>query len=263
MAGIDNNWHTDKSPRRKVTGSLDASCSGTWLSCSCNITQSPTASGWSHYNDIILLYVDSTLVSSTSIPMSGTNSRSLSWSGNVSVGNHTVWVAMKCGDSTCKATPNKYYNPVTVGSVTVTAVNPYGEPTSYYVTPNTKIGRVGVTNYSMSYGITLGNGGVLDWTNAEIYPYSTRWHYGKWNNVSGIAGSRKKSWGVSGGSSTYKLDSANFSHGSRYRLAIHFSDCHYEWISGDDKTIYTYQEPKIDTTLTISTPQAQNAASRK
>lgn len=259
MAGINSNWHTNKAPRRKVTGSVDASCSGTWLSCSCSITQSQTAYGHSDFSDNIRLCVDGSAVSSASIPMVGTNSRSLSWSGNVSVGGHTVSVQMQCGDSACPV--GKYNNPVTVGSVWVEASNPYGEPTVYSVTPTTQIGRVDVTNYGLNYTITLGNLGSLDWVDGEIYPYSTTWNYGKWNNVSGISGSRKDKFSLSGGSGSYKLQTPNFSSGERYRLAIHFSDCHYEWISGDDKIIYTYQEPKIKNILSIARTQPQNAIS--
>lgn len=259
MAVISSAWHTNKAPRRRVDGSVDASCSGTYLSCSCSVTQSQTASGWSELSDNIWLCVDGTIVSSTSIPMVGTNTRTLSWGGYVSEGGHTVTVRMQCGDGTCPV--GKHSNPVTVGTVTVTASNPYGEPTSYYVTPNTQIGRVDVTNYSLSYSITLGNLGELDWVDAEIYPYNTTWGWGKWDNVSGIAGSRKKAFSVSNGSGSYKLDSASFASGQRYRLAIHFSDKHYQWISGDDKVIYTYQEPKLKNSLTLQKSQPQNAIS--
>lgn len=85
--------------------------------------------GWSSYNDAVLLYIDSTLIGSASIPMTGTNTRSLSGSLGVSPGNHTISVKMQCGDyQSCPI--NAHNNPITVGSITFYVPNPDVPPTN-------------------------------------------------------------------------------------------------------------------------------------
>ena len=109
----------------------------------------------------------------------------------------------------------------------------------------------------------MGNGGTLDWVGLCIFPYSETWSNGKTNNISNAGNyvSRTSVSTVLSGSYSYVLKSLNssFSHGSRYRTAIRFSDNNYEFLSGSDKVIYTYQEPTINTTVTTKYSAPQNA----
>ena len=124
--------------------------------------------------------------------------------------------------------------------------NPYSEPTSYNLTVSPTIGKVDNTTFSGSHSITLGSGGVLDWVLLLVFPY-TSWNYGRWDYVSSsVRNSVLASFNAptsASGTTNFTLSSGTFSDGARYKVAIRFSDNHYEWISGDDDTIYTYLKP--------------------
>ncbi|MBQ3422836.1 MAG: hypothetical protein IJH34_14525 [Romboutsia sp.] len=126
--GIDDNWHTDYPPRRKVEGTLSASYDGLTISCSTDINQYNTATGYSAYSDIIHLQIDGVDVDSTTVPMVPGGSRSLSGSRTVDPGIHTITVVMECGDSaSCPYTPG--YTKI-VGSITFDVPSPEVPPTN-------------------------------------------------------------------------------------------------------------------------------------
>ena len=132
----------------------------------------------------------------------------------------------------------------------------YGEPTDYSLTFPEIVRDDKTTN--MTYSIQCGTSGEIDWIDYEVYPGTTRWSYGKWDNVSSIAGSRLKStrfyaYNGSGNRPTSKSGQQGISlgvgSGKAYRLAIHFSDCWHQWISGDDDYFRTYTKPTISASI--------------
>ena len=137
-----------------------------------------------------------------------------------------------------------------VGYAEVPVYNPYTEPSTYAVTSYNKIVRGGADS-TVNYEIQCGTGGAIHWARKELYKEGTSWQYGKYANVeSAISGNcvyteyslqpNDNMWANGSYSTTITLPSE---HHKKYKLAIRFSDCHHQWISGDDKNIYTYTQP--------------------
>lgn len=140
---------------------------------------------------------------------------------------------------------------LTISGKTInTGYKSYSEPTSYYTTTSPQIGKVDSTTFNTAYKLSLGTGGVLDWVEIKAFPFSTTWSYGKYANISSsVKNTCIKTWGANkstDSSLNHKLySSEGFGDGHRYRIAVRFSDSNYEWLSGDDKVIYTYKIPSV------------------
>lgn len=175
------------------------------------------------------------------------------------------------GGLNCTASGGPYDYTYT-GTIGVPAYNPYTEPSVYAVTSYTKIGRAPVnghagTDYSVTYNIQCGAGGAIHWARCELYQEGTTWNYGKYANVEGALNGKcvytdyvlqpNDNMHANGErTTTIKLPAVDH---KKYKIAIRFSDCHHQWISGDDKNIYTYTQPL--TTATLSTPTAADISS--
>lgn len=126
--------------------------------------------------------------------------------------------------------------------------NPYSPP-SIWLNPNdyTKIGVVGKTSYNVHYSLYSGTNG-LQWTRSQLFNYDSKSHI--WYQQHSRTGSSDGYW------DSYVLPTNKFSPGSRYRLAMSTYDGVNEiWnpdrpsSGGNGYTIYTYQEPKINTSI--------------
>jgi hypothetical protein len=160
------------------------------------------------------------------------------------------------GGLNCTASGGPYDYTYT-GTIGVPAYNPYTEPSVYAITSYTKIGRAPVnghagTDYSVTYNIQCGAGGAIHWARCELYQEGTTWNYGKYANVEGaISGKcvytdyvlQPNDNMYSNGERTTTIKLPAVDH-KKYKIAIRFSDCHHQWISGDDKNIYTYTPPQ-------------------
>lgn len=143
----------------------------------------------------------------------------------------------------------------TVTYYNVPYYNPYTAPSTYSITLSPNIGRVDYTDYGYNYTISGGTG-IIDWVYLKIYPSSVNWNYGEYNkNMTGKEIYSKRISDNTGkasasGSGSFKcLTSNKFTDGSSYKVAIHFSDSNYEWISGSDKSLYTYTKPETSATV--------------
>lgn len=125
---------------------------------------------------------------------------------------------------------------------------PYSAP-SIWLNSNdyTKIGVVGKTSYNVHYSLYSGTNG-LQWTRSQLFNYDSKSHI--WYQQHSRTSSSDGYW------DSYVLPTSKFSHGSRYRLAISTYDGTTEVWSpnnpasgGNGYTIYTYQEPKINTSI--------------
>lgn len=142
-------------------------------------------------------------------------------------------------------------------------INPYSEPTSYYTSTTPVIGKVSETEFKTTHNITLGKGGELQWVKVLAFPYNTSWNYGKYSSISSsVKNTLIKSWNATKSTSatlTHKLSTGDgFTDGNRYKIATYFSDDHFEWISGDDKVVYTYRKPtmsNVSMTSALFSPQ--------
>ena len=151
-------------------------------------------------------------------------------------------------------------------SIGVPAYNPYTEPSTYKIDPVTTIGIVGQTEYNSKFTVTRGEGTTIDWIDGKVYPDKS-WKYGKWDSVvssilSGKAhvSARLRDASQIGDAKTvtgefkYTLPSSGenaCTDGAKYKLAVRFSDNHFQWISGADKPIYTYRKPTFSSFKTI------------
>lgn len=252
----DNGWHYNL-PQRWVTGgTLSANYSGLTLKVSANIS-CKWGSGKSYdkgLTDTLNLVVDGSVVDSDVINhgtnySGGTGNMSASASITVSAGNHSVTAYMKCNDgSSCSSGAGTGFGKQ-LSTLTINVPNPYSKP-AIVLNSVTQIGRLDSTNYTMNYKLTKGTD-AIKWTRANVYTYngSARWHQDYSRNSSGTF------------NDTFKLTAANkFANGSRYQVRAQCNDGTNTITSSAIKTIYTYQEPKINTTLTANTPQNANTA---
>ena len=128
--------------------------------------------------------------------------------------------------------------------------NPYTAPSTYAINVSPSMGRVNYTNYNYNYEISGGTG-IIDWVQLKVYSSSTTWKYGKYptslNGKELLSRRISNNTGRAGasGNGSFQLNTNTFKDGSSYRVAIHFSDSKYQWISGDDKVIYTYTKPDV------------------
>ena len=128
--------------------------------------------------------------------------------------------------------------------------NPYTAPSTYAINVSPSMGRVNYTNYNYSYEISGGTG-IIDWVQLKVYSSSTTWKYGKYptslNGKELLSRRISNNTGRAGasGNGSFQLNTNTFKDGSSYRVAIHFSDSKYQWISGDDKVVYTYTKPDV------------------
>lgn len=176
-----------------------------------------------------------------------------SWSQDWADGSLVIY--SNCGfgnSSSTRVYCDKGYSHVRMATIQISELpyNPYTAPSTYAVSLSPNIGRVDYTNYGYNYTISGGTG-TIDWVYLKVYPSNVNWNYGKYptslNNkeiysvkVSGNTGNASAS-----GNGTFKCSTPKFKDGSTYKVAIHFSDSHYEWISGDDKVVYTYTKPDV------------------
>lgn len=142
-----------------------------------------------------------------------------------------------------------YADYVWESGVSVPAYNPYTKPT-YSITSMTSIGRVDVTDYTLKYTIKGGSEN-LSWVDQRYYDNGS-------NTVK-----HKRGINTSKGdnlTTTAKVTSGNgFQHGKIYQTNVVFSDGGDRTYSTSKLTFRTYQEPKINTGVTLGTSQPQNA----
>lgn len=138
------------------------------------------------------------------------------------------------------------------GTVSYPVYNPY-TPSTIWLNPNdyTKIGRVDSSSWSVHYSYNSGSNTNCP-ISLAIHDYgATNWGV-RWEPVIRyITGSSDGVW------DSVKLSSAQgFAHGSRYRITLVSNGGEAlspaSWNPQDGYVIYTYQEPKINTTLTRS-----------
>lgn len=136
--------------------------------------------------------------------------------------------------------------------------DPYDAP-SFKVNSYTEIGRVGETNYNVNYTINKGSDNIQA-LNICLLPY----HGSGWNPKWEKQLSRNSSGTFN---DNYQLTSGNgFTSGNRYSMKMYLYDGTTEILrpgsgfkTSDAATIYTYQEPKINTSITIANnPQNAN-----
>lgn len=159
---------------------------------------------------------------------------------------------------------------LSVSSVKIDTGKPaYTAPSTYSVSLSPNIGRVDYTNYGYNYTISGGTG-TIDWVYLKVYPSNVNWNYGKYNkNLGGKEIYSKRVSDNTGKSSasgrgSFKCSTPEFKDGSTYKVAIHFSDSHYEWISGSDRPIYTYTKPDVGVTVkNLFSPQDEPTFSWK
>lgn len=159
---------------------------------------------------------------------------------NSGTGYHNELNAIKLSGSGKKS---PYYDNLEIASA-------YTEPNTYSINVTPNMGRVDYTNYNYNYTISGGTG-IIDWVRLKVYSSSTTWNYGKYpvslNGKELLSRKISNNTGRAGasGSGSFQLNTNTFKDGSSYRVAIHFSDSNYEWISGDDKVVYTYTKPDV------------------
>lgn len=224
-----------------------------------------TSGGYYGYNLSAALFVNGSrkyhwFISQSSDSNPSADGKSISISGSINVGeNDEVTIRYYCwagGSEGSCTSPNYETDSEVVFKLPANALpyNPYTSPSTYAVSLSPNIGRVDYTNYGYNYTISGGTG-IIDWVYLKVYPSNINWNYGKYstslNNkeiysvkVSGNTGKASAS-----GNGTFKCSTPKFKDGSTYKVAIHFSDSHYEWISGSDRPIYTYTKPDVGVTV--------------
>ena len=176
-----------------------------------------------------------------------------SWSQDWTGGSLVIY--SNCGFGNRSSTQvycDKGYSHVRMATIQISELpyNPYTEPNTYSINVTPNMGRVDYTNYNYNYTISGGTG-IIDWVRLKVYSSSTTWNYGKYpaslNGKELLSRKISNNTGREGasGNGSFQLNTDTFKDGSSYRVAIHFSDSNYEWISGDDKVVYTYTKPDV------------------
>ena len=163
------------------------------------------------------------------------------------------------GGSSVLGVPSSLKLKIPGGSYTIdTGRTSYTAPT-FSVNNYTQIGKIDSTNYNVNYTINKGSDNIqalniclLDYHRSS---WSTKWEKSLSRNSSGTF------------NDTYQLTSGNgFTSGNRYSMKMYLYDGTTEILrpgsgfkTSDAATIYTYQEPKINTSITIANnPQNAN-----
>ena len=147
--------------------------------------------------------------------------------------------------------------------------NPYSPPSTYAVTPPAMM-RIDQT-YSPNVHIKCGSGGSIHWIDFVTFPSNKSWGYGKWTNISdsvkNSAVGRSRIYTDNNHTRTeinqgfnYKPNGNGCTDGTQYKLAAHFSDCNFEYLSGDDKSFKTYRKPTMSITVPASRVSPQDNA---
>ncbi len=228
-----------------------------------------TDGGWYEYNLTARLYVNGVQAKDSAgndyrwyvnTGGSNANNKSVNISGTINVGanaNVTIryfcWAGGSEGDCT---SPDYKTDSEVVFEMPANALpyNPYTAPSTYSINVTPNMGRVDYTNYNYDYTISGGTG-IIDWVQLKVYSSSTTWNYGKYpaslNGKELLSRRISNNTGRAGasGSGSFQLNTNTFKDGSSYRVAIHFSDSNYEWISGDDKVVYTYTKPDVSVNI--------------
>ena len=147
--------------------------------------------------------------------------------------------------------------------------DPYSPPSTYVVSPPAMM-RIDQT-YKPSVHIVCGSGGSIHWIKYKTYANDKSWTYGRWSNIpssiqNGALGTtevyRDNNHPHSEINTTYnyKPNSNGCTDGTQYKLAIHFSDWNYEYMSGDDKKFKTYRKPTMSITVPANRVSPQDNA---
>lgn len=245
MGSYSTNWH-GTGPTLRCSGNVNVSVSGLRISVSASGNSNRVySSGYYGYSVYVYISIDGHNVGSMSFAGIG-GSGSCSGYLDVGAGDHNVSLHYCCGQT---GGCGKGFGDVTVYSEGVHVNDPYSAP-GYDLWSVTTIGRVAVTNYSVNYKI---NGGTnaLDWVICRAYGSDAYMHvdFSK-NKGDSLWGNIQLRYG------------AGFKDGRSYEIAVRFSDSHAEYETGR-KTVYTYQEPKLDNSLSIQTnPQNANTSNK-
>lgn len=242
MGSYSTNWHGN-GPTLRCSGNVNVSVSGLRISVSASGSSNrvhPT--GYYGYSVYVYISIDGHNVGSMSFAGIG-GSGSCSGYLDVGAGDHNVSLHYCCGQT---GGCSKGFGDVTVYSEGVHVNDPYSAP-GYDIWSATQIVKVDRDKVDVNYKIDGGTNG-LDWVIARVdgvkdFGFGT----GKGNSL----------WG-----SFYPKWSEGFRHGSSYNVRIRFSDNHAEYQTGH-KTFYTYQEPKLNNSLSIQTkPQNANTSNK-
>ena len=175
-----------------------------------------------------------------------------SWSQDWAGGSLVIYSNCGFGNkSSTRVFCDKGHSHVEMATIQISELpyNPYSAPSTYAVSVSPSRGRLNYTNFTASYEINGGTG-TIDWVNLKVFPGNVSWNYGIYSsslnnkqiydsNVSGNTG-----WAGASGKPTFKLDD-NQTDGTNYKVAIHFSDSHNQYISGDDRQIEIYTKPRV------------------
>lgn len=129
-------------------------------------------------------------------------------------------------------------------------------PPSIWLNPNdnTKIGRVGVTNYNVHYSLTKGSDNIVNSLVSIHNPNNTGW-----NPIMEVDFGRKSS--SDGYWDSFVLPSDKFNNGSSYKIKmIVYDGTTYVlspdgWQGNTGVYIYTYQKPSLSTSLSYTANQ--------
>lgn len=220
-----------------------------------------TSGGYYAYNLSAALFVNNTrkyhwYISKASDTNPSVDGKAIDIEGEIDVGAkdrvtivYYCWAGGSEGDCT---SPDYETDSEVVFELPANALpyNPYTAPSTYAINVSPSMGRVNYTNYNYSYEISGGTG-IIDWVKLKVYPSNVNWTYGHYpESLDGkeiLSRNISESTGRAGasGSGSFQATTPAFSDGAGYKVAIHFSDNTYEWISGSDKTIYTYTKPDV------------------
>ena len=245
MGSYSTNWH-GTGPTLRCSGNVNVSVSGLRISVSASGNSNRVYStGHYGYSVYVYISIDGHNVGSMSFAGIG-GSGSCSGYLDVGAGDHNVSLHYCCGQT---GGCSKGFGDVTVYSEGVHVNDPYSAP-GYDLWSVTTIGRVAVTNYSVNYKI---NGGTnnLDWVICKAYGSDAYMQVNlNKNKGDSLWGNIKLAYG------------SGFKDGKSYKIAVRFSDSHAEYETGS-KTVYTYQKPKLNNSLTIQTnPQNANTSNK-
>lgn len=192
--------------------------------------------------------------------------------------NTNIYVCFYCGQGGgCTvgykgSSSSPHSSPVVVCSFNtsqITHYDPYSPPSTYAVIPPAMM-RIDQT-YSPNVHIKCGSGGSIHWIKYKTYANNKSWTYGRWSSIpssiqNGAIGTTEiyrddnHPYTEIDHGYNYKPNDNGCTDGTQYKLAIHFSDWNYEYLSGDDRTFKTYKKPTMSITVPTSRVSPQDNA---
>lgn len=235
---VNSEWHYGSVPRRGISGTFEATVSGTTISASFSGHTIFKYSGsdrgndynpWRHDHYRIMLD-GTTIIAETDHTILYDGAVNFGDSVTASVGSHTITLVAICRDvyDGLMACGAGLTSGVVIASLTVETEDPYTAP-DYDIISATEIVKVDRDSVTVNYKIDGGTNN-LDWVNASV------------DGVKDFSAGTSK--GNSLSTSFSPTTSDGFEHGKSYKVRIKFNDGHDTYETGY-KTFYTYQEPKL------------------